>query len=55
MSKECKHKSRAYSPYGIQTNNSSTSYWICKDCGFEGYENNPVANEYEKTKMKFKK
>lgn len=31
----------------------STSYWICKHCGFEGTDSTPLNDEYSATKAKF--
>ena len=57
--KDCEHKNRAYSSQGITLTSYpaiNISYWICKDCGFEGQDSvrEPMPNqEYEETKRKF--
>lgn len=53
----CEHKNKAYSQFGTSNNVGSTSYWICKDCGFEGqdFHESIPADEYEATKRKFNK
>lgn len=55
MDKECKHKNKAYSDYGISTNSSHNFNWICRDCGFEGSESTKRESEYEEIKRKFNK
>ena len=56
---ECKHKNKAYSPNGTCLTSMPPiiiSYWICKDCGFEGSDSSSskLDTEYEDTKRKFK-
>lgn len=57
---ECEHKNKAYSQGGMTLTCNppiNISYWICKDCGFEGKDSrqDTYNNEYEETRQKFKK
>lgn len=38
---------------GTSNSVASTSYWICKHCGFEGTDSTPFNDEYSATKAKF--
>jgi hypothetical protein len=60
MEEVCLHKNKAYSNYGTTLTcypPIHISYWICKDCGYEGQDSHKGAPEmeYEETKKKFGK
>lgn len=58
MKPECNHQNRAYSPTGMTLTcipPINISYWICKECGFEGEDRqqDSLSTEYSMTKAKF--
>lgn len=48
--KTCQHKNKAYSSMGT----TNISYWICKDCGFEG-QDEQRSPDYDKEYREIKK
>lgn len=52
MNLDCKHESRVFSQIGTGNNSGNTSYWICKECGFEGTHFTPYVDEYMATKAR---
>jgi hypothetical protein len=61
MKEKCEHKNKVYSSMGTTLTCYSPiniSYWICKDCGFEGEDRQQAPDfekEYRETKQKFGK
>jgi hypothetical protein len=61
MKEECQHKNKAYSSMGITLTINppiNISYWICKDCGFEGEDRHQgidLDREYMETRQMFGK
>ena len=60
MPKKCEHKNKAHSVTGMTLTCNppiNISYWICKECGFQGEDHNQesLSTEYEETKRKFNK
>jgi len=54
--KECKKHDKVYSQYGIETNNGTTTEWICRKCGERGSDFSPASNnEYNELCQKFNK
>ena len=58
---KCEHKNKAYSANGVSLTCNppiNISYWICKDCGFEGSDSERSLDldaDYRNTKQKFGK
>ncbi len=57
---DCEHENKAYARSGRTLTcypPINISYWICKDCGFEGEDRSQetMNTEYEDTKAKFNK
>jgi predicted Zn-ribbon and HTH transcriptional regulator len=58
---KCKHKNKAYSSVGMTLTVNppiNISYWVCKDCGFEGQDSERAIDldkEYREIKQRFRK
>lgn len=61
MKIDCKHKNKVYSSIGVSLTVNppiNISYWICRDCGFEGEDRSQALEldrDYRDTKKRFGK